>query len=167
MGCFIWWNRERPDVVFLQEVIPETFSYIEEKLPEYMCIAGNTSDYFTATLLRRFTVYHDSHTVTEHSGSVMMRNLLTVEVMLVMNLLIGQHFVCLVHRHCHWILDWCVNTSALYWMFQQELYNAIPNVAVWRVLRKHLRLKAYKLSTVQHTLNEWTSENHLNCNYPR
>jgi hypothetical protein len=67
-------------------MIPETFSYIEEKLPEYMCIAGNTVDYFTATLLRRFTVYYDSHKITEHSGSRMMRNLLIVEVMKFMNL---------------------------------------------------------------------------------
>jgi hypothetical protein len=68
-------------------MIPETFSYIEEKLPEYMCIAGNTGDYFTATLLRRFTVYYDSHRITEHSGSLMMRNLLIVEVILIIILL--------------------------------------------------------------------------------
>jgi hypothetical protein len=73
-------------------MIPETFSYIEEKLPEYMCIAGNTDGYFTATLLRRFTVYYDSHRITEHTGSLMMRNLLTVEVMLFMNLLTSEHF---------------------------------------------------------------------------
>jgi hypothetical protein len=62
-------------------MIPETYSYIEDKLPEYMCIAGNTDGYFTATLLRRFTVYYDSHKITSHTGSQMMRNLLTVEVM--------------------------------------------------------------------------------------
>lgn len=74
-------DREKPDVVFFQELVPETFSYIEDKLPEYMCVAGNTVGYFTATLLRKFTVYYDSHTITEHAGSLMMRNLLTVEVM--------------------------------------------------------------------------------------
>jgi hypothetical protein len=35
-------------------------------------------------------------------------------------------------------------------MFQKELYNCIPSVTVWRVLRKRLRLKVYKLSIVQH-----------------
>jgi hypothetical protein len=30
--------------------------------------------------------------------------------------------------------------------FQKELYNGISNVTVWRVLRKRLHLKAYKLS---------------------
>jgi hypothetical protein len=32
---------------------------------------------------------------------------------------------------------------------KKELYNGILNVAVWRVLRKRLYLKAYKLSIVQ------------------
>jgi hypothetical protein len=34
-------------------------------------------------------------------------------------------------------------------MFQKELYNGIPNVIVWRGLRKRLYLKAYKLSIIQ------------------
>jgi hypothetical protein len=36
-----------------------------------------------------------------------------------------------------------------YNVFQKELYNGIPNVSVWRVSRKPLHLKAYKLSIVQ------------------
>jgi hypothetical protein len=35
-------------------------------------------------------------------------------------------------------------------MFQKELYNDIPNITVRQVLRKHLYLKMYKLSIVQH-----------------
>jgi hypothetical protein len=31
----------------------------------------------------------------------------------------------------------------------QEFYNGIPNITVWRVLRKRLHLKAYKLSAVE------------------
>jgi hypothetical protein len=38
--------------------------------------------------------------------------------------------------------------SLMYRVFKKELYNVIPNVAVWRVLRKRLHLKAYKLSIV-------------------
>jgi hypothetical protein len=34
-------------------------------------------------------------------------------------------------------------------MSQKELYNGIPNVTVWRVLRKRLHLKAEKVSIVQ------------------
>jgi hypothetical protein len=37
----------------------------------------------------------------------------------------------------------------IYRVFQEELHNDIPNVTVWRVLRKRLDLKAYKLSVVQ------------------
>jgi hypothetical protein len=36
--------------------------------------------------------------------------------------------------------------SCEYRVFQKEFYNGIPNVAVWRLLRKRLHLKAYKLS---------------------
>jgi hypothetical protein len=34
-----------------------------------------------------------------------------------------------------------------YKVFQKELYNVIPNVTVWRVLRKRLHLKAYIVCT--------------------
>jgi hypothetical protein len=38
----------------------------------------------------------------------------------------------------------------LYSVSQKELCNGIPNVSVWRVLRKSLHLKAYELSIIQH-----------------
>lgn len=65
---------EKPDVIFLQEVIPETLNYIKDKLPEYVCVAGNCDDYFIATLTRRFTVYYDSHTIIKFPNSLMRRN---------------------------------------------------------------------------------------------
>jgi hypothetical protein len=34
-------------------------------------------------------------------------------------------------------------------VFQKELHNGIPTVTVWRLLRKRLYLKVYKLSIVQ------------------
>jgi hypothetical protein len=40
-------------------------------------------------------------------------------------------------------------------MFQKELYSGNPNVIVWLVLRKHLHLEAYKLSSVQ-DVERWT-----------
>ncbi|XP_049857278.1 tyrosyl-DNA phosphodiesterase 2-like isoform X1 [Schistocerca gregaria] len=70
---------EKPDIIFLQEVIPETLNYIKDKLPEYVCIAGNTEGYFVATFLRRFTVYYDSHRVVEFPSSLMMRNYIAAE----------------------------------------------------------------------------------------
>ena len=51
------------DIVFLQEVIPETFSYIESKLPNYECLAAKEENYFVATLLRKGRVYLDRHKV--------------------------------------------------------------------------------------------------------
>jgi hypothetical protein len=32
----------------------------------------------------------------------------------------------------------------LYRVFEKELYNGIPNVTVWRMLRRRLQLKEYK-----------------------
>jgi hypothetical protein len=42
-------------------------------------------------------------------------------------------------------------------VFKKILYNGIPNIAVWRMLRKRLRLKSYELSIVQHVehLERW------------
>lgn len=72
--------RNSPDVVFLQEVVPQTLAYIEKQLPEYQCIAAGTEEYFTATLLRRFTTYYDSHRIIDFPSSSMGRNLLLTEV---------------------------------------------------------------------------------------
>ena len=33
-------KEEAVDIVFLQVVIPETFAYLESKLPEYKCFGG-------------------------------------------------------------------------------------------------------------------------------
>ena len=68
------------DIVFLQEVIPETFSYIESKLTNYECIAAKQSDYFVATLLRRGRVYLDRHKVVDFPTTRMFRHVLAVQV---------------------------------------------------------------------------------------
>ena len=53
------------DIVFLQEVIPETFSYLESKLTGYECIAAEQEKYFVATLVRRSKVYGDKINVVD------------------------------------------------------------------------------------------------------
>ena len=68
------------DVVFLQEVIPETFSYIESKLTNYQCIAAKQENYFVATLLRKGRVYLDKYKVIDFESSRMYRHLLAVQV---------------------------------------------------------------------------------------
>jgi hypothetical protein len=35
-------------------------------------------------------------------------------------------------------------------VFEKELYKCMANVTLWRVVRKRLHLKAYKLSIVEH-----------------
>ena len=78
-------EQEKADVVFLQEVffnlnviilssfsievIPETFSYIESKMPNYVCLAAKQDNYFVATLLRKGRVYLDHHTVKDFHSS--------------------------------------------------------------------------------------------------
>ena len=68
------------DVVFLQEVIPETFSYLESKLTNYQCIAAKQENYFVATLLRKGRVYLDKYKVIDFESSRMYRHLLAVQV---------------------------------------------------------------------------------------
>lgn len=34
-------EQENPDVVFFQEVIPKTFAYLEEHLPQFKCFPGD------------------------------------------------------------------------------------------------------------------------------
>lgn len=68
------------DIVFLQEVIPETFSYLEAKLSGYECIAAKQENYFVATLLRRGRVYVDRHKVIDFETSRMYRHVLAVQV---------------------------------------------------------------------------------------
>jgi hypothetical protein len=46
--------------------------------------------------------------------------------------------------------------NMMYRMFKKELYNGVPNITVWKLLRKRLYLGTYKLSIVQHS-NIWNS----------
>lgn len=73
-------DRNRVDIVFLQEVIPIVYSYMEEHLPQYMFIAAGAEGYFTAVLLLRTTIYFDGHKLIDFPSTVMERNLLIVEV---------------------------------------------------------------------------------------
>jgi hypothetical protein len=47
------------------------------------------------------------------------------------------------------ILFTAINTHDYTGRLKKEIYNGIPNVTVWRVLRKGSHLKAYKLSIVR------------------
>eukprot|EP00088_Acartia_fossae_P000344 TRINITY_DN10134_c0_g1_i1.p1 TRINITY_DN10134_c0_g1~~TRINITY_DN10134_c0_g1_i1.p1 ORF type:complete len:349 (+),score=103.23 TRINITY_DN10134_c0_g1_i1:50-1096(+) len=70
---------EKADIVFLQEVIPETLDYIQSKLSGYECTRGVDGDYFVATLLRWGRVYKDSSKIVSFPGTMMGRHILHVK----------------------------------------------------------------------------------------
>ncbi|KAK6641484.1 hypothetical protein RUM44_013196 [Polyplax serrata] len=72
-------EKHEPDIIFLQEVIPESADYFESKLPEYKCIRGGEDDYFTMTLLRIFTIFYDNSCTVDFPDTQMGRNLLITE----------------------------------------------------------------------------------------
>jgi hypothetical protein len=52
----------------------------------------------------------------------------------------------------------------LYRIFQKKIYNDIPNVNVWRALRKGLQLKEYKLPLFQ-DIEQWLVCTPLTVNF--
>lgn len=72
-------QKHEPDIVFFQEVIPESAEYFITKLPEYKCLKGGEDNYFTMTLLRIFTIFYDNHYIVDYPNTKMDRNLLVTE----------------------------------------------------------------------------------------
>ncbi|KAB7499836.1 Tyrosyl-DNA phosphodiesterase 2 [Armadillidium nasatum] len=72
-------ETEQPDIIFFQEVIPATYSYLEDHLPQYMIVPGGLENYFVATLLKRTTVYFDGHFIEPFPNTLMGRNILFVD----------------------------------------------------------------------------------------
>jgi len=84
-----WCNfREKPHVVFLQEVVPETLEIIQQKCGRYRCVVGRFStdeemidgEYFVVMLLQKDAVKLISHEVLRFHSSTMGRVLLIVQV---------------------------------------------------------------------------------------
>ncbi len=77
--------REKPDVIFLQEVVDEMLpiigSYVDD---QYLQLSGRNKDslipYFTLTLLRRDRVKFSSHLVLPFPTTMMGRTLLIAQV---------------------------------------------------------------------------------------
>ena len=80
--------REKPHVVFLQEVVAATLEIIQQKCVNYRCVIGQFStdeemvegEYFVVILLRNDSVKYSSHQVLPFHSSRMGRVLLTVQV---------------------------------------------------------------------------------------
>ncbi|CAG0881755.1 unnamed protein product [Darwinula stevensoni] len=71
-------QEENPDVVFFQEVVPESLQFFRDRLEGYNIVSGNGM-YFTACLLNRATCRCDSHRIIPYPGSSMGRNLLVLQ----------------------------------------------------------------------------------------
>jgi len=80
---------EKPHVVFLQEVVPNTLEIIRHKCDRYRCVVGRFStdeemidgEYFVVMLLRNDAVKYNSHDVLRFHSSKMGRVLLKVQVL--------------------------------------------------------------------------------------
>ncbi|XP_064596734.1 tyrosyl-DNA phosphodiesterase 2-like [Liolophura sinensis] len=72
-------NTEHPEVVFLQEVIRQTFLMLKKECPHYTVLQASDKDYFTAILLRKSCVTVEEHVVHPFPTSVMARKLQTVK----------------------------------------------------------------------------------------
>ncbi|XP_060100118.1 tyrosyl-DNA phosphodiesterase 2 [Heteronotia binoei] len=68
----------RPDVVFLQEVVPPYLNYLQKRAVSYTIIPGNTEGYFTAIMLKKSRVRVLKHEIIPFPTTSMMRNLLAV-----------------------------------------------------------------------------------------
>ncbi|KAH0617881.1 hypothetical protein JD844_016580 [Phrynosoma platyrhinos] len=82
-----------PDVVFLQEVIPPVFNYIQKRAVSYTIIPGNTDGYFTAIMLKKSRVRIIKHEITPFPTTSMMRNLLAVHAT------VSGNELCLMTSH--------------------------------------------------------------------
>ncbi|XP_074656077.1 tyrosyl-DNA phosphodiesterase 2-like [Tubulanus polymorphus] len=72
--------KEQPDVVFLQEVVPETFKLLKSRFSrQYHCLPGEFQGYFTTMLLNKSTVMPEQQEVIPFYTSKMCRNLMVVE----------------------------------------------------------------------------------------
>jgi len=72
-------EREDPDAVFLQEVVPDSLAILESKLINYKCIQAGGEGYFVAVLLKTATATYEDHCIEPYGQSRMGRNLLMVK----------------------------------------------------------------------------------------
>lgn len=72
------------DIVFLQEVVPESQTILEERMKNYLLLFGGSSDnsydYFTAIGLKKSRINCMHHEIVEFQHTDMNRNLITANV---------------------------------------------------------------------------------------
>ncbi|XP_057270702.1 tyrosyl-DNA phosphodiesterase 2 [Pezoporus wallicus] len=82
-----------PDVVFLQEVVPQHLCLLQMKAGNYIMIPGNIDGYFTVIMLKKSRVKLLKHDIIPFPTTSMMRNLLVVHVS------ISGNELCLMTSH--------------------------------------------------------------------
>ncbi|XP_054707550.1 tyrosyl-DNA phosphodiesterase 2-like [Uloborus diversus] len=70
---------QQADIVFLQEVVPESAEYFLKSMHDYHCLFGNEAGYFVGTLLKKSTVKYDDFEIIDFPDSRMMRNCLRIK----------------------------------------------------------------------------------------
>ncbi|XP_046875752.1 tyrosyl-DNA phosphodiesterase 2 [Hypomesus transpacificus] len=82
-----------PDVVLLQELIPQYVQYLKKRAVSYTIIEGGEEGYFTGLMLKKSTVKLLNSEIVGYPSSQMMRNLLIAQVRFM-----GQE-LCLMTSH--------------------------------------------------------------------
>lgn len=71
--------RLDPDVVYLQEVVPEIEPSIRLQFAQYLCIPGDSQGYYVVTLLKKGTVEYKTHNVAAFTSTKMERHIVGAE----------------------------------------------------------------------------------------
>ncbi|XP_015235103.1 PREDICTED: tyrosyl-DNA phosphodiesterase 2 [Cyprinodon variegatus] len=69
-----------PDVVFLQELIPQYVQYLKKRAVSYLIIEGGEDGYFTGMMLKKSRVKFLESEIVVYPSTQMMRNLLVAQV---------------------------------------------------------------------------------------
>ncbi|ESN91077.1 hypothetical protein HELRODRAFT_116381 [Helobdella robusta] len=96
---------EKPDVVFLQEVVTKNLGVIKEYCTNYFVVLGTDrqlfpGEYFTVMLLRNDTTKYSNHSVQPFYSSIMSRTLLQV------NAKVKGIEICLLTSHLESTKTW-------------------------------------------------------------
>ncbi|XP_062845765.1 tyrosyl-DNA phosphodiesterase 2 [Trichomycterus rosablanca] len=70
----------KPDIVFLQELIPQYVQYLKKRAVSYLFVEGNEEGYFTGLMLKKSRVKLEKSEIIPYPTTQMMRNLLCAQV---------------------------------------------------------------------------------------
>ena len=71
-----------PHLVLLQEVVPESLVILQNECPQFRIIPAGNEGYFTAIMMHDLYVVYESHEIFQFYSSVMLRNRLTIKVLI-------------------------------------------------------------------------------------